>query len=144
MDPQSTVGDPLHRINVMSEQLRERAMQMQRELEAVKEVVESRDGIATVTVGAGGILRDLRIGGGSGATPEHIRTAIMSAYQQGCRAVGEKAADITERFAPGSPAVAMMREAIPPDPDPDGDDSAGSAGAGAGTWDSNTRGGWKR
>lgn len=98
---------------------RERAERMQTELMAVLETVRSSDGLATVTVGAGGIMRDVRITGGSVANPERVRRAILSAYQQGCRAVGERAAEITQRYAPGSPAVEMMRDAIPPDPEDD-------------------------
>ena len=112
----------LREFNARSSELRDRALRMQGELAALSETVRSGDGLATVTVGAGGIMRDLRIGGGSAANPERIRQAVMSAYQQGCRAIGQKAADITERFAPGSPAVAMMRDAVPPDPEPDDDE----------------------
>ena len=122
MQPVDPARSALDQLQERTSELRVRAEQMQTELAAVSETVESGDGIATVTVGAGGILRDLRIGGGSAATPERIRAAIMSAYGQGCRSVGRRAADITERFAPGSPAVAMMRAAVPPDPEQDESD----------------------
>lgn len=137
MQPRDIAQASLRELGEQASMLRQRAEQMQAELMAVSETVESRDGIATVTVGAGGIMRDVHIGGGSAATPERVRQSIMSAYQQGCRVVGEKAADITERYAPGSPAVAMMRDAIPPDPDSEDGPTEGTSQPG-------TRGGWTR
>jgi hypothetical protein len=38
----------------------------------------------------------------------------MRAYAQGCRLVGERAAALVEQHTPGTPAVALMREAVPP------------------------------
>jgi DNA-binding protein YbaB len=102
-----------------SHELRERAEQSQAELAAILESVRSGDGLATVTVGAGGILRNLELAtGATRADASTLSRSIMTAYQDGCRRAGERAAEIIERLAPGSPAVAMMREAIPPDPDP--------------------------
>lgn len=122
MDPTSITGSGsdvfLRNLNVRSSQLRERAEQMQAELEAILETVQSADGSATVTVGSGGIMRDIAVGAASSrVTPQQLNRAIMTAYQQACRLAAEKAADIMERYAPGSPAVAMMRDAIPPDPE---------------------------
>ncbi|MEO6887266.1 MAG: YbaB/EbfC family nucleoid-associated protein [Jatrophihabitantaceae bacterium] len=117
----------LRNLNARSGELRARAEQMQVELSAVLETARARNGFATVTVGAGGIMRSLVIEPASAhATPAELAGGIMTAYQQGCRLAAEKAAEIVQRHAPGSPAVDMMRAAIPPDPDPDIED----AGAG--------------
>lgn len=112
----------LHNLTARSGELRARAEQMQTELAAILETARSRDGLASVTVGAGGIMRNLVVEpAGSRATPQQLAASIMVAYQQGCRAAAEKAAAIMQRHAPGSPAVAMMRDAIPPDPEPEVD-----------------------
>jgi DNA-binding protein YbaB len=124
MNPSSGVEsgpDPfLRNLSMRSSQLRERAEQMQAELAKITETVKSRDGNASVTVGAGGIMRGLAIEpAGTRAKPEQLSRSIMIAYQQACRRAAEQGAEIMQRHAPGSPAVTMMREAIPPDPEED-------------------------
>jgi DNA-binding protein YbaB len=113
--------DPLAGIRGLqarSAQLRERAEVLQVELAKISESVTSPDRIVTVTVGAGGIMRAVRVEpAGSRANPTHWAASVMKAYQQGCRLVGEQASELMQRHAPGSPAVQMMRDAIPPDPD---------------------------
>jgi DNA-binding protein YbaB len=111
--------DPfLRNLSMRSSQLRERAEQLQAELATIIETVKSRDGNASVTVGAGGIMRGLVVEpAGTRATPDQLAHSIMTAYAQACRRIAEQAAEIMQRHAPGSPAVTMMREAIPPDPE---------------------------
>lgn len=102
-------------ITERSKQMRERAEAMQAELAAVLEEVTSRDRVVTVTVGAGGILRNTKVeSGGQRATPQQVATAVMSAYAEGCRRAGERAAQIVGRYTPGSPIVEVMRESVPP------------------------------
>lgn len=120
MEPGST--DPrrfLEGVLQRTGDLRERAELMQAELAAITETVSSRDDLAAVTVGAGGIMRGLTItAGGTRVPPDQLARSIMTAYQSGCRSVAEQAAAVMQRHAPGSPAVTMMRDAVPPDPEP--------------------------
>lgn len=116
MEPASTTNEFLRGINARAGELRARAEQAQAALAEILMEVRSRDGLATVTVGAGGIMRGLTVSG-TRAAPEQLSGSIMAAYQEGCRRAAQQAADIMERHAPGSPAVAMMRDAVPPDPD---------------------------
>jgi DNA-binding protein YbaB len=118
VEPGTGADALLARLRVTSAKLAERAEVAQAELAAVKAVVRSRDGVATVTVGAGGVMRGLQLTtNGARASDAQVSRSVMTAYQQGCRQVAEQAAAIMARHAPGSPAVAMMRDAIPPDPD---------------------------
>lgn len=99
-----------------SADLRRRAEQLQAELARISESVTSADRTVTVTVGAGGIMRALEVEpAGLRATPSQWSTAVMRAYAEGCRRVGLQAAELVERHTPGSPAVAMMRAAVPPE-----------------------------
>jgi YbaB/EbfC DNA-binding family protein len=118
VEPGSDPLDMLRSLQARSAQLRERAEALQAELAKISESVTSPDRRVTVTVGAGGIMRGLRVEpGGAPPNPSQWAAAVMKAYQQGCRLVGERAGDLMEKHTPGSPAVQLMREAIPPDPD---------------------------
>jgi hypothetical protein len=98
--------------------LRQRAEALRTELAEISESVTSPDRAVTVTVGAGGIMRAIKIEpAGQRATPMQWSDAVMRAYAQGCRLVGERAAALVERHTPGTPAVALMREAVPPPPE---------------------------
>jgi DNA-binding protein YbaB len=120
MNPNNDADALIRSVSVRSGELRERAERVQAELATILESSQSRDGLATVIVGAGGIMRKISMSpAATRATPDELNAAIMSAYQHGCRLAAEKAAEIVQRFAPGSPAVAMMRDAIPPDLDED-------------------------
>lgn len=116
LDPRSITRD----IEARSAELRQRAMAIQAELARLQESVTSPDRIVTVTVGAGGVMRGIKVEPtGLRATPTQWADAVMKAYAQGCRIVGERAAELMERHTPGSPVVAMMRDALPPEPDED-------------------------
>lgn len=111
-------GSFAERLRVQSAQLRQRAEVLQAELAKISESVTSPDRLVTVTVGAGGVMRSIKIeSAGMRATPSQWSDAVMRAYAQGCRIVGERAAALVEQHAPGTPAVELMREAIPPAPD---------------------------
>ncbi|MEP7180219.1 MAG: YbaB/EbfC family nucleoid-associated protein [Pseudonocardiales bacterium] len=108
----------LRSLQTRSADVRERAEALQAELAKISESVTSADRTVTVTVGAGGIMRGLVVEpGGERVRPTQWASAVLKAYQQGCRIVGERAAELMQRHAPGSPAVQMMRDAVPPDPD---------------------------
>lgn len=110
-------GRPLEELLAKAQQMRARAEVLKVELAEVKAVVTSSDEVATVEVGAGGILRAIRVGSqGRAAGPELWAKAVMSAYAKACREVGEQAAALVDRQLPGSPAAEMMREALPPEP----------------------------
>jgi hypothetical protein len=101
--------------------LRQRAELLRAELAAISEKVTSPDRLVTVTVGAGGVLHGITIeSAGQRANPSQWADAVMRAYAQGCRVVGERAAALVERHTPGTPAVRLMREAVPP---PEGEPS---------------------
>jgi DNA-binding protein YbaB len=123
LDPQSFGAH----MREKSLQLRARAEALRTELAAVSETVTSPDRLVTVTVGAGGVLRGIAIEpAGLRATPSQWSAAVMRAYGQGCRAVGERAAELVESHTPGSPAATMMREALPPEVDDEPDRAGGS------------------
>lgn len=114
-DPRTASAAVLRGLTQRTHELREQAEAMRAELAEVQEQVTSRDRFVTVTVGAGGILRGIRVeGGGQRASAQQIATAVLSAYGEGCRRAGERAAAIVERTMPGTPAVTLMREAVPP------------------------------
>lgn len=118
MDPGSDPLGVLRSLKARSAEMRERAEALQAELAKISESVTSADRTVTVTGGAGGIMRGLRVEpAGERVSSTQCASAALKAYQQGCRIVGERAADLMQRHAPGSPAVQMMREAVPPDPD---------------------------
>lgn len=105
-------------LRARSAELRQRAEALRAELATVSETVTSPDRRVTVTVGAGGILRSIRVeSAGQRATPTQWAEAVMRAYATGCRVVGERAAALVERHTPGTPAAELMREAVPPVPD---------------------------
>lgn len=115
------LGDPsilLREVTEKSKKLREQAEAMRAELADVLEKVTSRDRAVTVTVGAGGIMRGITVeSGGHRSSPQHLVDSIMKAYGEASRRAGEKAADIVARYTPNSPAVAMMRNSVPPGED---------------------------
>lgn len=117
------VADPsgiLRTLQERSAELRTRAEALQRELAAIEVAVTAPDRSVTVTVGAGGVLRGIAVDPrGARATPARWSQAVMRAYAQACREVGERAAALVQQHSPGSPAVQLMRDAIPPDPDAD-------------------------
>jgi hypothetical protein len=128
MDPTASAAEQFLRdVNRRSGDLRVRAEIVQAELAAILETGRTKDGLATVTVGAGGIMRDVSVQLSGSITPALVNRAIMRAYQEGCRLAAQRATDIMARHAPGSPAVAMMRDAIPPDPEDDTGDPRGAA-----------------
>jgi DNA-binding protein YbaB len=99
-------------------QLRERAEALRADLAKVSESVTSPDRLVTVTVGAGGVMRGIKVEpDGQRATPTQWADAVMRAYAQGCRIVGEKAAALVEQHTPGTPAADLMRAAVPPPPE---------------------------
>jgi DNA-binding protein YbaB len=112
------LGDPgilLREITEKSKQLREQAEAMRAELADVLVSVTSPDRAVSVTVGAGGIMRGIKVeSGGLRATPTQLTDAVMRAYGEACRQAGQRSADIVERYTPNSPAVAMMRDSVPP------------------------------
>ncbi|MGI8678410.1 MAG: YbaB/EbfC family nucleoid-associated protein [Jatrophihabitans sp.] len=124
MDPAAATHDYLRGMNERGAELRARAERMQAELAEIVEDVRSRDDLVTVTVGAGGIMRGLVVShAGARGEPARLSRSIMSAYAEGCRRVGERAAAVVARDAPTSPAVAMMRDAVPP-PSPEFEEDA--------------------
>lgn len=112
------LGDPgilLRELTEKSKQMRAQAEAMRAELAEVVVDVTSPDRVVTVTVGAGGIMRGITVAsGGHRSTPQQVVAAVLSAYGEGCRRAGQQAADIVERYTPNSPAVAMMRDSVPP------------------------------
>lgn len=112
------LGDPgilLREITEKSKQMRERAEAMRAELAEVLVSVTSPDRLVSVTVGAGGIMRRIAVEpAGQRATAQQVAAAVMKAYGEACRQAGQRSADIVERFTPNSPAVAMMRDSVPP------------------------------
>lgn len=111
----------LRAMGAMAAGLRERAERLQSQLAELSETVTSADRLVSVTVGAGGIMRSIRLeSGGQSADPAKLLNAVMKAYAAGCRQVGQRAADLMSQHAPGSPAVEMMRDAIPPEPENEG------------------------
>jgi DNA-binding protein YbaB len=113
--PLNDPGSVIQGITKESKRLRERAEAMQTELAELREDVMSRDHVVTVTVGAGGIMRGINIeADGQAARPHEVAAAVMSAYGEGCRRVGEKAAEIVARFTPNSPLVTFMHDSVPP------------------------------
>ena len=118
LDPQSFTRD----LEARSADLRRRAEALQAQLAKITESVTSADRMVTVTVGAGGIMRDITIeSAGLRATPTQWSDAVLKAYAQGCRLVGERAADLMQQHTPGSPVVELMREAVPPAPEGEGE-----------------------
>jgi DNA-binding protein YbaB len=108
-------GILLREITEKSKQMREQAELMRAELADVLATVTSKDRVVSVTVGAGGIMRGITIeSGGHRSTPQQVASAVLSAYGEACRQAGERSADIVERYTPNSPAVAMMRDSVPP------------------------------
>lgn len=109
-----------------AQQMRARAEVLKVELAELKAVVTSSDQVATVEVGAGGVLRAVRPGSQARAAgPEQWAKAVMSAYAKASREVGEAAAALVDRQLPGSPAAEMMREAVPPPEEPDAEAARG-------------------
>jgi hypothetical protein len=97
---------------------RQRAEALRAELAKISESVTAPDRTVTVTVGAGGIMRGIKVEtAGQRATPTQWADAVMRAYANGCRLVGERAAALVEQHTPGTPAVQLMREAVPPPPE---------------------------
>lgn len=94
----------------------ERGKHARAELAATEIEVSSRDGAVTVVVGAGGVLKDLRFGARAAATPpNHLRSAILTTYQQACAKAAERSAAAIARIGGGAdnPAYQMLRDAIP-------------------------------
>ena len=118
MRPGADPREIVRGIQERSADLRHRAEALQRQLAALEVAVTAPDRSVTVTVGAGGILRSIAVEpSGTRAAPAQWSQAVMQAYAQACRAVAERAADLVQQHTPGSPAVRLMRDAIPPDPD---------------------------
>ena len=116
MQPGSGPQDYTRQLAAKSAELRQRAEALQAELARIVASVTSPDRTVTVTVGAGGVMRGIAIEqAGLRATPTQWSSAVMRAYAEACRRVGEQAAELVERHTPGSPAVAMMRAAVPPE-----------------------------
>lgn len=113
IDPRRLTKD----MEARSAELRRRAEALQVQLAEISESVTSPDRVVTVTVGAGGVMRRIQIeSAGQRATPTQWADAVMKAYAKGCRLVGERAAELLEEHTPGSPVVALMRDAVPPPP----------------------------
>jgi DNA-binding protein YbaB len=105
-------------LRARSAELRRRAEALRADLAKVSESVTSPDRLVTVTVGAGGVMREIKVeSAGQRANPTQWADAVMRAYAQGCRVVGEKAAALVEQHTPGTPAAQLMREAVPPPPE---------------------------
>lgn len=93
----------------------ERGRQARSELAATEFVERSADGAVTVTVGAGGVMRDISFGPkAAGLPPTQLRASIMKAYQAGCRKSAERSSEILRRIADvDTPAGQMLRDAVP-------------------------------
>lgn len=73
----------------------------------------SRDQLATVTVGAGGVLQSVQIGErGRSATPVQIGAAVLAAYRVAAMQATEESISVIERMA-GPEQAAVARELLP-------------------------------
>lgn len=120
---QPETGDPrtgpaaaaLREMTEKTAQLRQQAEQLRLEIAKISETVTSPTRLVSVTVGAGGVMQGIRVeAAGQRATATQISEAIMRAYGAGCRAAGERSAELVERFSPRSPVAQFMRESLPP------------------------------
>jgi hypothetical protein len=122
VDPSGMIRE----ISDKSRELRRRAEDLASQLAKISETVTLPDRGVTVTVGAGGIMRNLKFEHSAlRDDPARVAEAVMKAYQKGCHIVGEQAADLVQAQTPRSPIPQMMRAAVPPDPTVD--DEGGSS-----------------
>lgn len=106
--------------------LRRRGEQVRQDLAATAATVRSRSGAVTLTVGAGGVLREVRLGDATrGMAPAALAAEIMSAYRLGARQAAERSAEIMSTLVgPCSPTLQLLRDAVPADPADNGQEES--------------------
>jgi len=99
-------------------ELRERGERVRAQLADAHATARSNSGAVTVTVGAGGVLHELRLAEPARKLPlGKLAEEIMAAYRQAAREVAEQGVEIMGTLVgPDSPTLQLMRDAIAPEP----------------------------
>lgn len=115
----SGAGDPSVGIDEQIVQLRARAESVQEEIQTATATVSSPDGAATVTVGAGGAVTDIRFGNRAYERPPQQLAALL--MQLLGKAQQQVSAKVVSAFGglvgDSSAAMDMLTQFLPADPD---------------------------
>jgi hypothetical protein len=108
----------IKQIQARTAEMAQQGQELQQRLGSIVGSATSRNGLATVSTGSGGILRSVVPGAGAeAASPAEFAAAIMEAYALASRQAAEQAAEVARSITGrDSQIMKLMREALPPVP----------------------------